>query len=88
MRANSTTLVFLLVTFAVSILGARANDPKSAPNEQCTPQNQQICNNQLIQCRRSCLGGQVPCSPSCCVKFVACLRNYSCSTQGYDCQFD
>ena len=90
MRANSTALVFLLVAFAVSISDARADDPKAddpkpAPNEQCTPQNQQICNNQLILCRRTCLKGQLPCSAGCCVKFVACLGGYSCSTQGYDC---
>jgi hypothetical protein len=88
MRTNRTILVFLLVAFAVPISDARADDPKAAPTEQCTAQNQQICNIQLVQCRRSCLGGQVPCSPSCCVRLVACLRNYSCSTQGYDCQFD
>ena len=48
MRANNTILVFLLIAFAISMSNARADDPKPVPNEQCTAQNQQICNNQLI----------------------------------------
>jgi hypothetical protein len=60
MMANSTTLVFLMVALAISVSDARADDPKPVPNEQCTAQNQQICNNQLILCRRSCLRGGFP----------------------------
>jgi hypothetical protein len=87
MRANNTILVFLLIAFAISMSNARADDPKPVPNEQCTAQNQQICNNQLILCRRPCLRGKLSCSANCCVKFVACIGGYSCSTQGYDCSY-
>jgi hypothetical protein len=88
MQSRCLLMVFFILALFLP-LSASADQVLPAVSRvaqsQCTPQNQQICNNQINQCKQTCPVGKSPCSVSCCYKWVSCLANHFCDISAYNC---